>query len=65
MKLWWPHNEALYACLLAYHTTGDEKYAQMYETTHSWVFSHFPDKTYGEWYGYLHRDGFRFRTSQG
>jgi len=22
-----------------------------------WAYSHFPDETFGEWYGYLHRDG--------
>jgi N-acylglucosamine 2-epimerase len=57
MKLWWPHNEALYALLLAYHLTGDEKYAEWYEKVHSWAFSHFPDPAHGEWFGYLHRDG--------
>jgi len=57
MKLWWPHNEALYGLLLAHHITGDEKYAQWYEKVHQWSFEHFPDPEYGEWYGYLHRDG--------
>lgn len=57
MKLWWPHNEALYALLLAYHLTHEEKYSKWYEKVHEWVFSHFPDEVYGEWYGYLHRDG--------
>ena len=22
-----------------------------------WTYRHFPDAEYGEWYGYLHRDG--------
>ena len=22
-----------------------------------WTYAHFPDGEYGEWYGYLHRDG--------
>ena len=57
MKLWWPHNEALYALLLAHHITGDSKYEEWYEKVHKWTFSHFPDPEYGEWYGYLHRDG--------
>ena len=57
MKLWWPHNEALYALLLAYDLTHDLKYAQWYEKVHDWAFSHFPDEVYGEWFGYLHRDG--------
>ena len=57
MKLWWPHTEALYALLLAHHLTGDEKYLIWYEKFHEWTFNHFPDPEYGEWFGYLHRDG--------
>ena len=57
MKLWWVHNEALIATLLASNLTGDSYYDEWYEKLHGYVFSHFPDKEYGEWYGYLHRDG--------
>jgi N-acylglucosamine 2-epimerase len=57
MKLWWPHTEALYATLLAYHLTGDEKWAKWYEKVHEYTFAHFPDPEFGEWFGYLHRDG--------
>lgn len=57
MKFWWPHCEAIIATLLAYHLTGDEKYAQWHRMVHDWSFAHFPDPEYGEWYGYLHRDG--------
>lgn len=57
MKLWWPHTEALYALLLAYHLTGEETYLTWYEKVHGWSFNHFPDPEYGEWFGYLHRDG--------
>jgi len=57
MKLWWPHTEALYATLLAYYLTGDEKWAEWYEKVHDYTHSHFPDPEYGEWFGYLHRDG--------
>lgn len=57
MKLWWPHTEALYATLLAYHLTRKEKYKTWHERIHEWAFDHFPDKEYGEWFGYLHRDG--------
>jgi len=57
MKLWWVHNECLIAVLLALHMTGDSYYEQWYERLHAYIFSHFPDTTYGEWYGYLHRDG--------
>jgi N-acylglucosamine 2-epimerase len=57
MKLWWPHNEAIYAALLAYHLTGEEKYSDWFEKILGWSLEHFPDKEYGEWIGYLHRDG--------
>ena len=57
MKLWWPHNESLYALLLAHHLTGDAKWSDWYERVHAWSYDHFPDREHGEWYGYLHRDG--------
>ena len=57
MKFWWPQNEGIIATLLAYQLTGNEKYAQWHKVIHEWTLSHFPDRTYGEWYGYLHRDG--------
>ncbi len=57
MKLWWVHNEVLIASLAAYALTGEEKYWERFELVHEYTFSHFPDEVYGEWYGYLHRDG--------
>lgn len=57
LKLWWPHTEALYALLLAYHLTGDNKWMEWYDKVHDYTFSHFPDPEYGEWFGYFHRDG--------
>ena len=57
MKLWWPHNEALYATLLAFSLTGEKKYEKWFEKILRWSLAHFPDRRYGEWFGYLHRDG--------
>jgi len=57
MKFWWPQNEAVIATLLAYTMTGDEKYARWHKMIHDYAHKHFHDKTHGEWYGYLHRDG--------
>ena len=57
MKFWWPQTEAIIATLYAYQATGDEKYLQMHQQVSDWAYAHFPDKEYGEWYGYLHRDG--------
>lgn len=57
MKFWWPHCEAIIATLLAWTLTGDAKYARWHQQVHTWSFAHFPDQEFGEWYGYLHRDG--------
>ena len=65
MKLWWPHTEALYALLLAHHLTGEPKYLDWYEKVHEWAFAHFPDPEYGEWFGYLRRDGTLSTTLKG
>lgn len=57
MKFWWPHCEAIIASILAWKLTGDEKYVRMHAAVHDWSFRHFADAEYGEWFGYLHRDG--------
>lgn len=57
MKLWWPHNEALIAALMAFAQTREARYEQMFHTLHDWTFRHFPDPQFGEWFGYLRRDG--------
>lgn len=57
MKLWWPHNEAIYGCLLAYSLTGKRYYEEWFERVLKWSLKRYPDRQYGEWFGYLHRDG--------
>ncbi len=57
MKLWWPHNEAIYGTLLAHHLTGRKSFETWHRRVHDWAYSHFPDRKNGEWFGYLHRDG--------
>lgn len=57
MKFWWPHNEAVIATLMAWLLTGDSKYENMHRLVHEWSMKRFHDTEYGEWYGYLHRDG--------
>lgn len=57
MKFWWPHCEAIIATLLAWKLTGDCKYFEWHALVHDWSFKHFPDLQFGEWFGYLHRDG--------
>ena len=36
---------------------NDIKYARWHQLVHDWSFCHFSEPAYGEWYGYLHRDG--------
>lgn len=57
MKLWWVHVEAINAFLLAYKLTGSEKHLEWFKRLHDYSFSHFTDHEYGEWYGYLDRQG--------
>ena len=57
MKLWWVHNEALNATLLAHLLTGERRYERWFERILSWSLARFPDRKFGEWFGYLHRDG--------
>ena len=57
MKLWWPHNEAAIASLMLYKHTGDAKYKEIFDRVNDYAFSHFSDPEYGEWFGYLRRDG--------
>ena len=57
MKFWWPQTEAIIATLYAYEATGEERFLRMHQQISDWTYAHFPDAEYGEWYGYLHRDG--------
>ncbi len=57
MKLWWPHNEALIALAMAYKDTEDDYYLEWLLKVANYCNLHFADQQYGEWYGYLRRDG--------
>jgi N-acylglucosamine 2-epimerase len=57
MKLWWPHNEAVIASLMLFKHTGDKKYKEIFDKVCDYAFEHFSDREYGEWFGYLRRDG--------
>ncbi len=57
MKLWWPHNELLISSLMLYRDTGKEEYLDIFVKTYDYCMKYFYDKEYGEWYGYLRRDG--------
>lgn len=65
MKFWWPQNETIIATLLAYTLTGDEKYLSRHQQIKNYAFTNFFDDEYGEWYGYLHRDGRIAQSAKG
>lgn len=57
MKLWWPHNEILIASLMLYRDTRKEEHLDWFIKTVNYCKEHFSDPEFGEWYGYLRRDG--------
>ena len=57
MKLWWPHDEILISSLMLYRDTGKEEYLDWFFKTLDYTKTYFSDPEYGEWYGYLRRDG--------
>ncbi|MBR1705812.1 MAG: AGE family epimerase/isomerase [Bacteroidales bacterium] len=65
MKFWWPQCETILAALHAFEATGDAKYLDMHRKAFDYAFQAFPDVQYGEWYGYLHRDGTPAQTAKG
>lgn len=56
-KLWWVHIETLITMLKGYQLTGNAKCLEWFERVHNYVWTHFTDPEYPEWYGYLNRRG--------
>ena len=65
MKLWWPHTEAIYACILAYTETREDKWLGWLKRVDAYAFEHFADPEHGEWFGYCDRAGNRTHTLKG
>ena len=42
---------------MLYRDTGEEEYLDWFDKTLDYCKAHFADPEYGEWYGYLRRDG--------
>ncbi len=57
MKLWWPMTETLISSLMLYELTGETRYWDWFVKADDYSFRHFADPEFGEWYGYLRRDG--------
>lgn len=64
-KLWWVHLEAIEACLKGYLHTGHPKNWEWFEKIFAYSWSHFNDPEFGEWFGYLQRDGSPLHTGKG
>ncbi|HUJ43455.1 MAG TPA: AGE family epimerase/isomerase [Opitutaceae bacterium] len=56
-KLWWVHVETLVALVKGYRLTGRKACWEWYERVHAYTWKRFPDSQYGEWFGYLNRNG--------
>ena len=65
MKLWWPHTEAIYACILAHSLTHNPKWLKWLERVDAYAFAHFSDPKHGEWFGYCDRRGELTNTAKG
>lgn len=65
MKFWWPQTEAVIATLYAYEATGDDRYLDLHRRANDWMMKYLPDPVYGEWFGYLHRDGTVAQSAKG
>lgn len=56
-KLWWVHLEAIVCMAKGYAYTGNEKCKSWFKKLDDYAFNRFSDPQYGEWYGYLNRQG--------
>lgn len=56
-KLWWVHIETLITMIKGYQLTDNKNCLDWFERVHDYVWTHFVDKEYPEWYGYLNRQG--------
>ena len=64
-KLWWVHIETLITMIKGYELTGNAQCLEWFERVHDYVWSHFMDPEYPEWYGYLNRRGEVLLTLKG
>jgi len=56
-KLWWVHVETIISMAKGYQLTGSEECLKWFNKVHDYTWSHFKDKEYPEWFGYLNRQG--------
>src|SRR5690606_5009761 len=56
-KLWWVHMYTIITLLKGYLYTDDERCWGWFLKVHEYTWARFPDPEYGEWFGYLNRQG--------
>lgn len=56
-KLWWVHIESAIAMIKGYQLTGNAECLEWFGKLHDYMWTHFKDNEYPEWYGYLNRRG--------
>ncbi len=56
-KLWWVHIESLICMIKGYQLTGSKECLDWFNKLHDYVWTHFKDPEYPEWFGYLNRRG--------
>lgn len=56
-KLWWVHIETLITLIKGYQLTGSKESLEWFKKIHDYTWKHFKDPEYGEWFGYLNRQG--------
>ena len=64
-KLWWVHLESLITFMMGYVLTGRQESLDWFKKIHDYTWSKFPDPDYGEWWGYLDRQGRPFIEIKG
>ena len=56
-KLWWVHIETMISMIKGYALTGDPRCLEWFRRVEDYTWSHFKDREYPEWFGYLNRRG--------
>lgn len=56
-KLWWVHLESAICMIKGYQLTGNGKCLEWFMRLHEYMWTHFKDSGYPEWFGYLNRRG--------
>ena len=64
-KLWWVHLETLVALSKGYALTGNQQCWEWYQKVHDYTWNKFSDPSFGEWFGYLNRQGEAFLNLKG